>query len=117
VKSSGKSYLTRGQLARRVGISVETVRFYERIGLLPHPPRSPGGYRQYPPATTQRLEFIRHARVLGLGLADIEALLDGAPEPGSERARRHERALAEIEARAEALDRLNALRRGEGRDG
>ncbi len=113
----GRSYLTRGQLARRVGISPETVRFYERAGLLPKPPRSAGGYRQYPPATAERLEFIRHARFLGLGLADIQALLDHAPDPGSERERRREQALAAIEARAEALGRLRALGHGGWRNG
>lgn len=68
--------LTIGGLARSAGVGVETVRFYERKGLLPEPPRSPSGYRQYPPDTVERLRFIRRAQDLGFALSQIADLLE-----------------------------------------
>ena len=88
------------------------MRFYERVGLLPRPPRSPGGFRRYPLSATERLQLIRYARVLGLSLADIEALLDDSAECGSERAQRRERAFAAVQLRADAIGHLQALRPG-----
>ena len=67
--------LTIGKLARSAGVGVETVRFYERKGLLPEPPRSLSGYRQYPPDTVERLLFIRRAKELGFALREIADLL------------------------------------------
>jgi MerR family mercuric resistance operon transcriptional regulator len=74
--------LTIGKLASIVGINLETVRYYERIGLMPEPERSGGGHRHYEAAHVRRLKFIRRARELGFGLEDIRALLKLA-EPGS----------------------------------
>lgn len=68
--------LTIGGLAKAADIGVETVRFYERKGLLPEPPRSRAGYRQYPPQTVDRLRFIRRAQGLGFSLREITDLLD-----------------------------------------
>lgn len=65
-----------GELAERAGVNVETLRFYERKGLLPKPPRSPGGYREYPPETVRRLEFIGRAKGLGFSLTEIKDLLE-----------------------------------------
>lgn len=62
-------------LAEAAGVSAKTIRFYEQRGLLPPPPRTAGGYRDYPPATVQRLRFIRDAQATGLRLADIEGIL------------------------------------------
>jgi DNA-binding transcriptional MerR regulator len=67
--------LTVSTLARQVGIRPDTVRYYERAGLLPPPLRSPAGYRQYDPATADRLRFIRGAQRLGLRLREIADLL------------------------------------------
>ena len=64
-----------GELAHGAGVSVETVRFYEREGLLPAPPRRGSGYREYPPDTLARLRFIRHAKELGFSLPEIQELL------------------------------------------
>jgi DNA-binding transcriptional MerR regulator len=69
--------LTIGQLAGAAGVNVETVRFYERRGLLDSPPRSPSGYRQYSEVDLRRLELIRRAKGLGFTLSEIGALLDG----------------------------------------
>lgn len=54
-----------GQLAKRTGVGVETVRYYEKIGLLPAPSRTPGNYRSYGSDAVQRLGFVRRARDLG----------------------------------------------------
>ena len=73
-----------GELAREAGVGVETIRFYERRGLLREPPRRPSGYRQYRPTEVKRLRFIRRAKELGFSLAEILELLElNAEEPGS----------------------------------
>ncbi len=70
------STLTIGALAKAAGIGVETVRFYERKGLIPEPPRTRSGYRQYPRDTADRVKFIRRAKGLGFTLREISELLD-----------------------------------------
>lgn len=64
-----------GDLASRAGLSAKAIRFYEQAGLLPEPPRTPGGYRDYPPGAVDRLAFIRHAQAAGFTLADIRGVL------------------------------------------
>jgi MerR family mercuric resistance operon transcriptional regulator len=66
---------TIGALSRCTGCKVETIRYYERIGLLPHPPRSAGGHRLYGEDHLKRLTFIRRGRELGFTLDDIRGLL------------------------------------------
>ena len=66
---------TIGQVAKEAGVGIETIRFYERRGLVPDPPRRPSGYRQYPEATVHRLRFIRRAKELGFSLGEIRELL------------------------------------------
>ena len=68
--------LTVNDLARQAGVSPHTVRYYDRVGLLPTPPRSPSGYRLYAPDLDERLRFIRGAKHLGLRLQDIAQLLE-----------------------------------------
>lgn len=63
------------ELAELVGVSTDTVRYYERAGLLPPPPRTPSGYRAYQPTAVDRLRFIQGAQRLGLRLRDIGDLL------------------------------------------
>ncbi|RJT28163.1 MerR family transcriptional regulator [Mesorhizobium waimense] len=67
--------LQRGELARRTGSNLETVRYYEKIGLLPEPPRTPGGYRSYDTGHERRLRFILRARELGFSLEEVRELL------------------------------------------
>ncbi len=67
--------LTIGQLAKSAGVGVETVRFYERKGLLAEPNRRPSGYRQYDEEVVNRLRFIKRAKELGFTLAEIKELL------------------------------------------
>jgi MerR family copper efflux transcriptional regulator len=76
--------LSIGAVARSAGVSVQAVRYYERIGLLPRPARASSGYRKYDGDTISRLRFVRRAAELGFTLAEIRELLalrarDGAP--------------------------------------
>jgi MerR family mercuric resistance operon transcriptional regulator len=67
---------TIGKLADRTGVNIETIRYYERIRLLPPAPRSEGRQRVYSDAEVRRLSFIRRSRELGFSLDDVRALLD-----------------------------------------
>ena len=69
------SSLTIGQVAKGAGVGVETVRFYEREGLVPAPKRRPSGYRQYPADTVRRIRFVQAAKDLGFTLKEIRELL------------------------------------------
>lgn len=64
-----------GALSKHTGTNIETIRYYERVGLLPPPARSSGGYRLYGTAHRKRLNFIRRARALGFPLAEVRKLL------------------------------------------
>ena len=73
--------LTIGQLSKLTNVNIETIRYYERIGMLPPPPRTEGGRRVYGRLQTRMLAFIRRARELGFSLDEIRALLRlGGPE-------------------------------------
>lgn len=67
--------LTIGAVAKRAGVNTETMRYYERRGLIPRPPRSCSNYRLYPPDTVQRLRFIKRTQQLGFTLKEIKVLL------------------------------------------
>lgn len=104
--------LSIGQVARRAGVHVETLRFYEREGLIAEPERRPSSrYRQYPPRAVQRVRFIRHAKDLGFTLKEIRELLDLRVDPGSTCAdvrRRAREKIAGIEERVDRLQRMKA---------
>jgi Cd(II)/Pb(II)-responsive transcriptional regulator len=70
-----------GELAKQGGCDVETVRYYEKAGLLPEPARSDAGYRLYQFEHLERLQFIRHCRSLQMRLADIRVLLNFKEQP------------------------------------
>ncbi|MCM2320344.1 MAG: Cd(II)/Pb(II)-responsive transcriptional regulator [Pseudomonas sp.] len=98
-----------GELARATGVEVETIRYYEKSGLLPAPPRSGNGYRHYGPAHLERLAFIRHCRALDIGLADVRRLLDYAAQPESgcdEVNRLIDEQLARVRSRLDSLHNL-----------
>src|ERR687896_82889 len=89
--------LTIGQVARQSGVGVETVRFYEREGLLPRPSReASSGYRQYSPEAVSRLRFIRRAKELGFTLREIGELLDLRVDPATNRGDVKRRTAAKI---------------------
>lgn len=99
-----------GELSRRTGVKVPTIRYYEQVGLMPVPPRSAGSQRRYVEADVARLDFIRHSRELGFEIEAIRELLSMNAHPDRSCAdvdliaRRH---LAEVEHR---IERLTALK-------
>lgn len=103
--------LTVSKLAEQVGTSADTVRYYERIGLLPETERSPSGYRQYGDEAVERLRFIKRAQRFGLRLEAIAELLDvrqrGLCPCGHTRRMLDER-MAELDAELASLGRLRA---------
>ncbi len=68
--------LRTAEVAEQAGVNIETLRFYERKGILPEPPRRPSGYREYPPETVERVRFIKRAQELGFSLREVQDLLD-----------------------------------------
>jgi MerR family copper efflux transcriptional regulator len=64
-----------GEVAERGGVNLQTIRYYEREGLLPEPPRRESGYRMFPESTVRRVRFIKRAQELGFTLAEIRELL------------------------------------------
>ena len=98
--------LTIGRLAEAAGVHVETVRYYERQGLLRQPPRTASGYRQYGDDDLWRLGFIARGKRLGFTLKEIAALLDG-PDPDAVLAATR-RKIDEVVARQAELDDLRS---------
>jgi len=76
-------FLSSGELAREAGINSETLRYYERRGLLPPPARTESGHRRYDPEAVSLLRLIRRAQGLGFTLAEIQELLRGLERPSS----------------------------------
>jgi MerR family transcriptional regulator, copper efflux regulator len=101
--------MTISAVARRAQVPLDTIRYYERRGLLPVPPRSSGGYRQYSPDAVRRLTFIKRAQALGFTLEEIAELLDlQATHDGTCGAvqRRARAAICRIEAKLDQLTRM-----------
>ena len=67
------------EVARRGGVNLETIRYYERRGLLPRAPRTPSGYRAFSPEAVQRLRFVKRAQALGFSLKEIRSSSRFAP--------------------------------------
>jgi Hg(II)-responsive transcriptional regulator len=104
--------LTIGQVAKRAGVNLETIRYYERRGLLPAPPRQTSGYRQYTPDVVARVRFIKGAQELGFSLNEIHELLSLRVEAVtvcSEVQQRAEAKVAEIEQKIETLQRIKQI--------
>ena len=104
--------MTIGGLARAAGVHVETIRYYQRCGLLEVPRRAPGSVRRYDEDTVRRLRFIRRAQALGFTLKEIAELLRLERTPDCGRAQRLAAAkLADVEAKLGDLARMrDALR-------
>ena len=101
--------LSIGQLARACGLGIETIRFYEREGLLPPPQRTAAGYRKFSTDSVQRLNFIRRAKEVGFTLDEIRELLALHDDPHGERTRVKaltEAKLAQIERKILDLSRM-----------
>ena len=101
--------LTIGAVAKRVGVAIDTIRYYEREGLLPEPERRASGYRSYGDATVAQLRFIRRAKDLGFTLEEIRELLMLSADRlhGVKRVKqRATQRLAAIELRTAELQRI-----------
>ena len=101
-----------GELSRLSGVNIETIRYYEKIGLLPAPPRSVGGRRIYGRVHADTLAFVRRARALGFGVKSIGALLALARPDRTSCAQAREIAAAhldEVRAKLADLSRLEAV--------
>jgi MerR family copper efflux transcriptional regulator len=106
VRMTAESLLKTGELATRAGVGVQTLHYYERLGLLPKAGRSTANYRLYPPAALRRVQFIKQAQALGFTLEEIKEIL-GLRERGrspcrrvADVARKH---LRDLDARIAAL--------------
>ncbi len=75
--------LTTGKLAKKAGVNIETIRYYERRGLIPKPRRRESGYREYSDDMVTRIQFIKHAQDLGFSLKEIQELLSLRLDPGT----------------------------------
>lgn len=102
--------LSIGKLSTRAAVNIETVRYYERVGLLPSPPRTEGGHRLYAEAHVKRLTFVRRARELGFTLEEIRALLGLADERPTSCARARSLATKHL---GDVRDKIADLRRME----
>lgn len=100
-----------GEVARRAGVRVDTVRFYERQGLLPSGLRTPGGYRQFSEAAVERIAFIKEAQSLGFSLEEVAEILVAIDSGHVDYARGRARLLAVAERIDEKLLALRAVRR------
>jgi MerR family mercuric resistance operon transcriptional regulator len=101
--------MTIGKLAKRAGVGVETIRFYERKGLIPEPPRRESGYREYDEETIVRVRFIRGAKELGFTLKEIIGLLSIRVDPDGpcqDVNRRIEAKIGDINERIQKLERM-----------
>jgi DNA-binding transcriptional MerR regulator len=99
-----------GKLARTVGCKVQTIRYYEQIGLLPPPTRTAGAQRRYGEVHRQKLTFVRHARELGFSLADVRELLALADKVNSDCAQADRIARRQLEAVRRRISMLGNLR-------
>ena len=103
--------LKTGELARQAGVNVETLRFYEREGLLPEPPRRTSGYREYPPDTVQRIRFIQRGKELGFTLREIKGLLELRVDPDTTCVELRDRATDKLADVKQKIADLKAIER------
>jgi MerR family mercuric resistance operon transcriptional regulator len=100
-----------GEVARQGGVNLETIRYYERRGLLPKPPRTSSGYRTFGVDAVRRLRFIKHAQALGFSLKEIKELLALRVDARTSCADVRKRAQAKIADIEQKLRALRAMKR------
>jgi MerR family mercuric resistance operon transcriptional regulator len=109
----GNGAIQIGELSRRAGCNIETIRYYERIGMLPRPARTASRYRLYADPDIRRLRFVRRARELGFTLDEVRALLALSTDPGddlcSEVRQLADRHLADIRAKIADLRAMESV--------
>ncbi|MBI4403166.1 MAG: MerR family transcriptional regulator [Deltaproteobacteria bacterium] len=109
--SGGRQTLTIGQVAQLSGVGIETIRFYEREGLIPEPPRRESGYRDYPPEVVKRIQFIKKAQELGFSLKDAKELLSLRIKPNTTCAvvkTKASQKIASIDEKIQDLERMKS---------
>ncbi len=99
-----------GDVATRAGVNPQTLRYYERRGILGEPKRSPAGYREYPSDTVRLIRFIKRAQELGFTLTEIEELITLRQPTPKRRGKVRELAAAKMKDIDEKLARLQAMR-------
>jgi len=98
-----------GEVAERASVNLQTIRYYEREGLLPKPPRLASGYRTFPDAAADRVRFIKRAQELGFSLAEIRELLSLGRGAGAQEMRDRAKAkVADIEQKIRALREMKS---------
>ena len=102
--------LTIGEVAKQAGVNIETIRYYERRGILSEPPRRPSGYREYDPEAVRLIRFIKRAQDLGFTLKEIEQLIE--LRGNLKQSRSHVSVIAEAKVRDidKKIERLQAMR-------
>lgn len=103
--------LTIGKVARQAKVGIETIRFYEREGLIADPPRRASGYRQYPIDTVDRMRFIKRAKELGFSLKEIKELLALSLAPGATCGQIKKRAEVKVEDIENKIHTLQGMKR------
>ena len=103
--------LTIGRLAKQVSIGIETIRFYERQGLIEPPPRTDSNYRVYPEEEVNRLRFIKRAKNLGFTLSEIKELLFIRHDPHATKADIKNRTLDKLEAVKQKISDLTRIQK------
>ena len=103
-------FMAIGDLSRKTGVKVPTIRYYEGMGLLPAPPRSEGNRRLYGAKAVDRLRFIRHARELGFKVEAIRELLNLAEQPQRSCAKVDALAREHLRTITSRIERLTALK-------
>jgi MerR family mercuric resistance operon transcriptional regulator len=102
--------LSIGNVAKQTGVGVETIRFYERQGLIDKPPRRASGYRQYSKEVVDQICFIRRAKNLGFSLKEIHELLNLRIEPNATSAKVRSRAIDKIEEISAKISSLQQMK-------
>lgn len=103
--------LSRGSLANRTGVNGETIRYYEKIGLMPNPARTSGGHRVYNHAHLKRLSFVRRSRELGFTLHEIRELLELVDGGDYTCAEIHDRTIIHLDDVAKKIRDLQKMQR------
>lgn len=106
-----KTRMTRGLLAKASGVNIETIRYYEKIAILPEPGRSSGGYRIYDHTHLKRLSFVKRSRELGFTLNDIRELLELVDGGDYTCGEVHDRAVIQLNTVTEKINDLEKMRR------
>jgi MerR family mercuric resistance operon transcriptional regulator len=99
-----------GEVAERGGVNLQTIRYYEREGLLPEPPRLASGYRMFPEIAVRRVRFIKRAQELGFSLAEIRDLLSLRDDAGAGARQMRERTKAKIADIEKKIRTLRAIK-------